>query len=108
MARMLLERVFACEDDAIDAQPIHHARAALVVHRGLRAAVNFQLRVELADEAHGAEVLHDGGIDTAIDALAEIGQRLRQFVRLHQHVERQIDAGAMRMRDGAGLGQFPE
>src|SRR6266566_2112506 len=79
------------------------AGTALVVHGHLGRAVNFQTGVHLVDEPHGAEVLHDGGIDSAVDALAEMMQRLVQLGRLEKDVERQIDPSPVRVRQAARL-----
>jgi len=68
--------------------------------------VNFQTGVHLADEPHGAEVLHDGGIDAAVDATPEMLQRVVQLGRLEEDVERQIDPGPVRVRQAAGLLQI--
>src|SRR6266566_4143713 len=79
------------------------ASTALVVHGHLGRAVDFQTGVHLVDEPHGTEVLHDGGVNSAVDATPEMMQRVVQLGRLEEDVERQIDPGPVRVRQAAGL-----
>src|SRR5258705_13341848 len=67
--------------------------------------MDFQTGVDLLNGPDGAEVLHDGGVDTAVDALAEMMQRLVELGRLEEDVERQIDPGPppVRVCQAAGL-----
>ena len=104
----IVEGVFAREHDALDAEPLHHLCACSVVHRHLRAAVDLERRIQLADKTHRAKILYDGRVDAAIDALAEVTHRFDQFTGLDQHVEGQINPCTMLVRDGAGLRQFVE
>ena len=55
------------------------------------------------DESDQSHVLHDGGVDAAIDARAEVRERVLQFARLEEGVERQVDARAVAMGDETGL-----
>ena len=58
------------------------------------------------DEPYRADVLHDGGVDAAIDAVAEVEQRVAQLRRLHEDVEGEVDAGAAGVGQEAGLLQL--
>jgi hypothetical protein len=78
------------------------------MHRELGGAVDLEAGVRALDEPDEADVLHDRGVDAAVDALAEVEQRLTQLVRLHEDVEREVDAGAAPMRDEATLFEFVE
>ena len=70
--------------------------------------MDLEARIDALDEAHEADVLHDGGVDAAVDARAEMGERVLHLVRLHEDVERQVDARAAAVGDGAGLFEFGE
>lgn len=63
-------------------------------------------RVHRLDHANQADVLHDRRINAAVDALAEVLQRLGHLVRLDQDVEREVDARPALMSDQAGLLQL--
>ena len=102
----VFERVLACQHDALDTQSPHDLGAAGVVYGHLRTAVDLQLRVDLLYEPHDAQVLNDGGVDTAIDALTQIRQRPMQFGWLDQHVEGEIDPHPAPVRDSTRLRQF--
>ncbi len=52
------------------------------------------------------DVLDDGRVDAAVDAVAQVEQRLAQLRGLHEDVEREVDAGAAGMRQKAGLFQL--
>ena len=54
------------------------------------------------------KVLHDGGVDAAVHALAEVRQGLLELMRLDEHVEGEVDPHAARMGDGTGLRQLVE
>ncbi len=99
----VVQGILAREHHAVTSQVAQDARTALVVHGHLGRAVNFQTRVDFGDEPDGAEVLHDGGVDAAVDATPEMLQRVVQLGRLEEDVERQIDPGAVRVRQAAGL-----
>ncbi len=99
----VVQGILSREHHAVASQVAQDAGAALVVHGHLGRAVNLQIGVQLADEPHRAEVLHDGGVDAAINALAEMVQRVVQLGRLEEDVERQIDPGPVRVRQAAGL-----
>src|SRR5690348_8132069 len=65
--------------------------------------MDLQARVHLVDEPYGAQVLDDGGVDAAVDAPPEMMQRVTQLGGFEEDVEGEIDAGAMGMRQEAGL-----
>ena len=99
----VVERVLAGEHDAADAEFLQDGGAARVVHGHLRRAVDLEAGIHALDEPDEADVLHDGGVDAAVDAFAEMGERTFHLVRLHQDVERQVDARAAVVGDRAGL-----
>ncbi len=47
----VVEGILASEDDAFDAEFFHHGGAGGVVHRHLRGAVNFELGIDLLNQA---------------------------------------------------------
>ena len=102
------ERVLARQHHAGDAHLAHQPGPGFVVHRELRRAVDLEARVDLLDEANRAHVLHQRGVDPAVDALAQVEQRLAQLRRFEEHVEGEVDAGAARVRQAAGLLQVLE
>ena len=67
----ILECVLAGEHDALDAELPHHACAARVVHGHLRRPVDLETRVDLLNEAHEPDVLHDGRVNALVDCLAK-------------------------------------
>jgi hypothetical protein len=98
----VVDRVLAGEHHALDAEPPHHARAALVVHRHLGGAVDLERRVDAADEAHEPHVLHDHRVDPAVHRLAEELEGVGELRRLHEHVEREVDPHPAAVRELAG------
>ncbi len=104
----VVERVLAREHDTLEAELLHDARARRVVHRHLRRAVDLEAGVGALDGAHEADVLHDGRVDAAGDALAEEVERVGHLGRLHQHVEGEVDAHAARVGGAAGDVEFVE
>ena len=62
--------------------------------------------IDLLDEPHGAHVLHDRRVDAAVDAVAQVEQRLAQLGRLHQDIEGEVDPGAPGVGQEAGLLQL--
>ena len=72
------------------------------------SAVGLEVGVGRLDEPHGAEVLHDGGIDAAVDAVAEVEQRVPQLGGLEQDVEREVDARPAGVGEAAGLLELVE
>ena len=99
----ILERVLAREHDSLHAEPLHEAGAGGVMNRELRGAVDFEVGIEVLDQPDRAQVLHQRGIDAAIDAFAQMEQRFAQLGRLEEDVEREIDARAALVRQPAGL-----
>ena len=104
----VVERVLACEHHALDAQLLQEHRAARVVDRHLRGAVDLEAGIDALDEANEPDVLNDGRVDAAIDAGAEVRERVLQFTRLEEDVEREVDACAVSVGDEAGLFELVE
>ena len=104
----VVQRVLAGQHHAFDAEAPHHAGAALVVHRHLGGAVDLETGIHHLDEAHEADVLHDGGVDAPVDARTQVGQAIAEFGGLHQRIERHIDPHTAFVRDLAGGGEFIE
>ena len=102
----VFEGVLARQYHPLHAESLHNARAGGIVHRHLRRAMDLELRIHPLNEPHDAEILHDGRIDAAVDALTEIGERLPQFLGLDQHIEREVDPCATGVGDGACLGEL--
>ena len=102
----VVERVFAREHDAGDADLLEHRGAALVVHRHLRRSVNLERRKQPLNQAHEPQVLHDGGVDPEIDRLAEQQQRVDQFRGLREDVQREVDALAALVGEPAGFAEL--
>ena len=67
----VVERVLAREHDALDAELAHDARRRCVVHGHLRRAVDLELGIDALNQPDESDVLHDGGVDAAVDRLAE-------------------------------------
>ena len=104
----VVQRVLAREDHARDAEPLHHARAGPVVDGHLRGPVDLERRIHTLDEADQPDILDDRGIDAAVDALAEIDQRVVQLARLDQDIEREVDPRPALVGHKARLLEFVE
>ena len=102
------QRVLSREHDAFDAQVPHHRGTRRVVDGHLRRSVNLERRVDLADELHEPEILHDHGVYAAIDRLPQVFERVNKLGRLDEDVEREVDALPMLVREEACLLNFIE
>ena len=100
------ERVLAREDDALDPELAHDARATYVVDGHLRGAVNLEAGIDDLDQADEADILHDGGVDAAVDRFTKEDERLGELTRFQQDVQREVDAAAALVREPAGFGDL--
>ena len=83
--------------------PLHHLRARGVVDGELRATVNLELRIHLLDHPDEAHVLHDGGVHSPVNALAQLLEGIRHLRWLDENIEREVDTGAALVGNQAGL-----
>jgi hypothetical protein len=104
----VIERVLSREHDTSDAKLQHHPRARLIVDGRLRGSMNLELGIDRLNQPNEPEVLHDDGIDAAIDSLTEERERVDQLGRLDQDVEREVDAPLALVSDAASFGQLVE
>ena len=102
----VVERIFPRKNYAVDSDLLHHSRAGPVVHRHLRRAVDLEAGVNLLNQANESDVLHDRGVDAAVNRLSQKRKCLIKLGRLDERVERQINARAATMRDAAGGGEL--
>ena len=102
------EGVFAREHDTLDSERLGDRGAGWIVDRHLRRPMNLERRIQLADQANESDVLHDHGVDSAVDGLSEKHQRVNQFIRLDEDVQRQIDPAAPPVGEATGLGELVE
>ena len=70
--------------------------------------MHLEARIRLLDQANEPNILHNGGVHTAIDRLAEKDERVRQLGWLEENVERQVNAPAALVRQAAGFANFVE
>jgi hypothetical protein len=104
----ILEGVLASENDAPNAHIAQHGGAGGIVNRELGRTVDLEIRVNRTNETNQAKVLNDHGVDAALDGVAKEVDGVRELVRFHEHVQRQIDATRARMCDPARLGELVE
>jgi hypothetical protein len=99
----VVEGVLAREHDTLDTEGLHDARAALVVHGHLRRAVDLETRIDPLDQTYEPDVLHDCGVDAAVDRFAEKHQRVSELGGLEEDVEGEVDPAAALVRQPTGL-----
>jgi hypothetical protein len=97
----VVEGVLAREHHALDPELGHDARAALVVHRHLRGAVDLEAGIDTLDQSDDADVLDDRGVHAEIYCLPQKTERLGELGRLEQDVEGEVDPAAALVREPA-------
>ncbi len=101
-----LQAELARKDDALGAQrPVKVQGGGRVENVGLGADVNVQPRRRLPHGQRRAHVGHNGGVYAGVLRKPRAAGQPGQVVVRGQDVERHIEAHAMRVRKGDGLGQ---
>ncbi len=90
------------------AEFMHHGRSARVVHRHLGGPVDLKAGIHVLNQAHEPDVLYDGSVDAAIDAGSQVIERVLEFTRFRQDVEREVHTPAVAVRDETGLREVVE